>query len=542
MGWSSKVLERWDFQNYTVEVFPIQESQKPLQNVPFINLRAKYSASDKVAYITVKSCSGPLEAGAEESLEYIKNAVIPKIFEWMSDTYVVDPPKLTRLRARPHSFVSNSAYWLFYDLLKCGPAEQVKAIWQESTDPVKFIHEDIGIASYIASFIHADTSIYRPNNNKEVVQILDLGCGNGLLCFFLAQILSLYSKNIKVVGFDIRNRRLWSGLLKLDARQEMMKLLQSMDLSDADMNIPTPLSEEDTPEVDFSLMERAFLPHVMDDLIQCFGNIKDEQQNRGLWIVGNHSDELTPWIPVVARRLNASGFFIIPCCPYDFYKKYQRRGDVPGSSIYFNYIEYICTIGDKYGYQPTLEKLRIPSTKNICLVGLDCGRKFEEGVLLSRVEAVMKQLHTGDQTNSFSKFVPRTVESAKTNPAVESSVAKAIVLKIFTLLVNPGENRESDEWYTGRDDLTFTEITNALSNEEKEMLKGKGRGLRTIVKSNRHLLTLSGNLVKLRTPTVTDIEQVKTSSRDKIRSRDCYFKVHHPQGCPLPDNLCSYKH
>jgi len=76
----------------------------------------------------VKSYSGPLETETDESLEIYKTSILPKVLEWMSDDYIVYAPKLTRLRARPHSFVSNLSYWLFHDLLKCGPAEQVKAV------------------------------------------------------------------------------------------------------------------------------------------------------------------------------------------------------------------------------------------------------------------------------------------------------------------------------------------------------------------------------------------------------------------------------
>ena len=41
------------------------------------------------------------------------------------------------------------------------------------------------------------------------------------------------------------------------------------------------------------------------------------------WIIGNHSDELTPWMPVLARRSNAK-LFLLPCCPFEFYGKLRR--------------------------------------------------------------------------------------------------------------------------------------------------------------------------------------------------------------------------
>ena len=41
------------------------------------------------------------------------------------------------------------------------------------------------------------------------------------------------------------------------------------------------------------------------------------------WLIGNHSDELTPWIPVMAARTSLScNFFLLPCCTHDFTAKW----------------------------------------------------------------------------------------------------------------------------------------------------------------------------------------------------------------------------
>lgn len=40
------------------------------------------------------------------------------------------------------------------------------------------------------------------------------------------------------------------------------------------------------------------------------------------WLIGNHSDELTPWIPVMASRSSfTTRYFVLPCCAHDFNKK-----------------------------------------------------------------------------------------------------------------------------------------------------------------------------------------------------------------------------
>ena len=47
------------------------------------------------------------------------------------------------------------------------------------------------------------------------------------------------------------------------------------------------------------------------------------------FLIGNHSDELTPWIPVMATRLNCN-FMVIPCCPFGFYAKYNTKDKAEG--------------------------------------------------------------------------------------------------------------------------------------------------------------------------------------------------------------------
>lgn len=40
------------------------------------------------------------------------------------------------------------------------------------------------------------------------------------------------------------------------------------------------------------------------------------------WLIGNHSDELTPWLPVMAARSSfKTRFFVLPCCAHDFNQK-----------------------------------------------------------------------------------------------------------------------------------------------------------------------------------------------------------------------------
>ena len=67
------------------------------------------------------------------------------------------------------------------------------------------------------------------------------------------------------------------------------------------------------------------------------------------WLIGNHSDELTPWIPLLAAQSSVKcNFFLLPCCFFDFWAKYQRKNS--SNSQYTEYIEYIGSICEQCGF------------------------------------------------------------------------------------------------------------------------------------------------------------------------------------------------
>ena len=67
----------------------------------------------------------------------------------------------------------------------------------ESTDPSKFIHEDLGIAAYLLL-------IWKQEALKQPIRFVDLGCGNGLLVYILIK------EGHIGTGHDLRARKIWS--------------------------------------------------------------------------------------------------------------------------------------------------------------------------------------------------------------------------------------------------------------------------------------------------------------------------------------------
>lgn len=108
----------------------------------------------------------------------------------------------------------------------------------------------------------------------------------------------------------------------------------------------------------------------------------------GVFIIGNHADELTPWVPVLATLHAAAGYLSIPCCAWAFEAKYERSSTpgfpVPGpdfadtlnlggegsnGSSYSMYRIWLASLSLHCGWEVECETLRIPSTRNWAIIG-----------------------------------------------------------------------------------------------------------------------------------------------------------------------------
>ena len=135
------------------------------------------------------------------------------------------------------------------------------------------------------------------------------------------------------------------------------------------------------------------------------------QVPHGAFIIGNHADELTPYVPILSILYGASGYLNIPCCPWDLDQKFSRANsaqyplpvdDIEGvdgrggalagdsdivadgdqwieglnlggggkfTSSYSAYRIWLARLTSWCGWEIETEVLRIPSTRNWALVG-----------------------------------------------------------------------------------------------------------------------------------------------------------------------------
>ncbi|OSD03617.1 DUF1613-domain-containing protein [Trametes coccinea BRFM310] len=255
--------------------------------------------------------------------------------------------------------------------------------WQEVTDPLKHVFEDIGIATFLMLLWKES---YRPEvegtpcdeSSQELNAapwkdwprppggFLDLGCGNGLLTHILI------AEGYDGHGIDVRARTSWSHYPD-DTRQR---------LHTESLN-PT-------------------------DLVRLDGSIEAHPYLReGVFIIANHADELTPWTPVLATLFSASGYLSIPCCAWAFDEKYERSrapeylipddsfvdslnlgGDGSNASSYSRYRIWLASLSLHCGWQVECETLRIPSTRNWAIVGRKRVPGTEEELDQARTQAL----------------------------------------------------------------------------------------------------------------------------------------------------------
>lgn len=457
----------------------------------------------------------------ETNIEWLQFLLIPKLIKWSKEASLNDCFECSGTTSL--SCIDADRYNEFYMRLKDKYGKEIVEVnhtyrqdfrncisslysllnssfqkWPENTDPSKFVYEDIAIAAYLCLLW-----------NEEKVTFVDLGCGNGLLVHILS------CEGYNGFGIDIRSRKIWSMFtpppdlrvrcsfssegIGADQKFECIFFLQ--------IGTVTPTENSYFPDVD--------------------------------WIIGNHSDELTPWIPLFALRNSYKcKFFLLPCCAYEFSgRKYQRQNS--GVSVYNDYIDYVKTICTDLGFEIKIDRLRIPSTKRICIIG--CDKNYENSAhdrfKNEKIEAFMQQYSVSNEN----RFKPREkVEKVRNCTQIDRSVTSKIVDAVSKKLIenqtryieqNPNCNVWSIEY-----SFTFKDAVAILDNEDLKKLKNECGGLQTLLRNHHSIFLIRGGRIYFRKPS----EIIGTC--DKWKKRPCWFFQNHPLSCPLEGNKCSFIH
>lgn len=446
------------------------------------------------------------------NLGWLSSDLLPKLLRWASEC------KTSEFKSTL-SLLPLEKYSLTYQRLKDKYKAMVK-VWPEVTDPEKFVYEDVAIATYLLVLWEEERAEKGLADRQSFV---DLGCGNGLLVHILT------NEGHPGKGMDVRRRKIWH------------------------MYGPQTLLEE-----------KAITP---DESLSLAGTD---------WLIGNHSDELTPWIPVMAARSSYScRYFVLPCCFFDFYGKYQRRQCQ--KSQYKEYIDFITEVSEKSGFNTEEDCLRIPSTKRVCLVGVsrnylqsdeDQAEQRRVHYIQSRragsaavVKGGVKSTTTNADMNERNQdsavgtpqsgwgagFRPRDkVETVRNCAALPRAFVEAVVLQVATVLLDmTAEGSHAGNWNPGGS-LSVGEVASLLGTQDLQQLKKECGGLQTLLKNSYQVFRVEGGRVHIRDWREGKSSRTNTKRRpaaaEAKKTRPCWFYQHHPQRCPLLPEHCVFAH
>lgn len=465
-----------DTQQSSATFYPIDTSDNLLPSIIY-----EISLSSKL-----KKLSLATEAESND-IKWLKYVLLKKILSWMEQCRSHD----SQPSIESHHLINSELFNDTYAQLKDKYGKKLEDGWNESTDPKKFIYEDIAIASYLIV-------LWKQEREKtgvtQLQSFVDLGCGNGLLVYLLSQ------EHHRGYGIDLRKRKIWSQF-----------------------------------PADTDLREIAIVPS--DESL--FSDVD--------WIIGNHSDELSPWIPVISARSSfTSKYFLLPCCAFEFSgAKYQRKNGT--KSQYLSFVDYLTTISETCGFVDTkIDRLKIPSTKRICLIGTK--RSFDESNFKLQCDKIQAFINDSNAQQGSSEkwsesFTPREkTEAVKNCSKIDKSISESIVKMIFGKLLSiETKCNEFPGWNCGGQ-LTIPEAVNLVSKEDLKKLKSECGGLQTLLRNKHQIFHIFGGSIRIRLPTRLSARNFSEKSlrRNVVKSSDCYFYKNYI--CPLDGVECSYKH
>lgn len=342
-------------------------------------------------------------------------------------------------RVHHDQMVSQQRVQNTYTELKQRHAQRLCDRWVEKTEPSKHVFEDLGIAAFLIELWKdmydagnglvdqdGDDPTHKQGNFPGFV---DIGCGNGVL------VDTLLREGYSGWGFDARRRKTWDTF---DA--SIQNQLKEMIL------IPQPLFEiqHDTMYPIYAnggilsegLSSAATTEKAMGDVPAWHNGIFPQ----GTFIISNHADELTPWTPLLAS-ISSSPFLAIPCCSHnlsglrfrapsvfnnnsadalapsyfaahinksksiaiaiacpdneEIFGPGPEQGDLKDlnakarakqPSAYSSLCDWVAHLAARVGYRVEREMLRMPSTRNVGIVGRAMMSGFEGETLDTRRE------------------------------------------------------------------------------------------------------------------------------------------------------------
>ncbi|CAI5757520.1 unnamed protein product [Candida verbasci] len=214
--------------------------------------------------------------------------------------------------------------------------------WVEKTPATKHVFEDLAIAAFLIEYWIIK------GFKKEEFEFRDLGCGNGLLVYILIM------EGYKGKGIDARERKSWS----IYPKEVRDNLLEQIIVPEVILQPHPALGVNITRE--FKNGDNIL---TSNELLNSPDVCTSFQKNT--FIIGNHSDELTCWIPLFGHP-----FLVIPCCSHALNGDKVRYPPINRKNVstYGSLVDHVEKIAQMTGWLVEKEMLRIPSTRNAAIM------------------------------------------------------------------------------------------------------------------------------------------------------------------------------
>eukprot|EP00055_Hartaetosiga_balthica_P010015 m.41288 g.41288 ORF g.41288 m.41288 type:complete len:688 (-) comp6992_c0_seq1:2610-4673(-) len=409
-------------------------------------------------------------------ISWLKEKMFPKFVEWYtSDANSV----LSQWRcSNEERRFTMTQFAEKYQEIKDKYAITLIDNWPETTDPLKFVFEELAIAAYMClTFEHA------PSSALFQRKFVDLGCGNGLLTYILTK------EGYNGYGVDVRSRKLWEWF---------------------------------GPSID--LREHTVTPNKGSTFPDCE------------WLLGNHSDELTPWLPIMCTLTSPhQRMWVLPCCPFELGGG-KHDAQAQYASQYDSYLHHIKNICADCGLSIVSDVLRIPSTKRICFTGV---RENENEVMDKNIEAAKAYFEEGQ---SFKKRAK--VQIVRNCTGLPRSFLDECISLIAAKLLDMTDTRadiivdgKTISWKLGGE-LMLPDVAKLLGGERLKRLKSECGGVKTLLRNHRQIFEVKKKSVAIRR---WDMETLTVTPK-KTKERPCWFFLNHPDGCPKTLSNCPFLH
>lgn len=226
----------------------------------------------------------------------------------------------------------------------------------------------------------------------------------------------------------------------------------------------------------------------------------------------------------------------MPCCAYDFNgQKYQRVDS--SKSQYAEYLEYVEKISNICQYQTSKDKLRIPSTKRICLIGIrnSINKNYDDDIQ----KFINERCNGTSENDNWAKdFVARSnVELVRNCTKLDKNIVNEIIKIVTQKLLNEKNyilNEFGNEWNKGGR-FSIKDLVSIIPSEQLRKLKNECGGLQTLLKNHHFIFQVVQGFVEFRIPSAK-------IDHKNAKKTQCWFQLNHPNGCPVSEDNCRYKH